>query len=126
MAKAKAPASPPAKSTAAKAPAAKVKLTKTAFFQHIADATSMKKGDVQQMYDAMLALVEKQLGPKGPGEVTLPGLAKLSAAHTKADKGGKSAINPFTKEEYKTKPRPARTKLKARGLKPFLESITKK
>lgn len=106
--------------------AAKPKLTKSAFFQQLAETTGMKKAEVQTLYDAMLDLVKKQLGPKGPGEVTLPNLAKLSTVHTKADKGGKKAINPFTKEEYLTKPRPAKTKVKARGLKDFLESIAKK
>lgn len=107
-------------------PTAKPTLTKSAFFQELADATEMKKADVQKVYEAMLELVKKQLGPKGPGMVTLPNLAKLSSQHTKADKGGKKAKNPFTGEEYITKPRPAKTKLKARGLKNFLESITKK
>jgi nucleoid DNA-binding protein len=108
-----------------KAPA-KPTLTKTAFFQELAEATEMKKADVMKVYDAIIELVRKQLGPKGPGIVTLPNLAKLTAQHTKADKGGKKAKNPFTGEEYITKPRPAKTRLKARGLKNFLESITKK
>lgn len=103
---------------------AKAKLTKSAFFQQLAEASQLKKTEVQAVYDAILVIVQKQLGPKGPGELTLPNLVKLAAVHTKADKGGKKAKNPFTGEEYTTKPRPAKTKLKARGLKSFLESIT--
>ena len=128
MAKAKA-AAPAAKSTpAAKTtPAAKPKMTKTAFFQALTDATELKKADVQKVYEAMLDLVKKQLGPKGPGEVTLPNLCKLGATHTKADKGGKKIPNPFKPGETMiTKPKPARTKLKARGLKTFLEDIAAK
>ncbi|MCZ2340689.1 MAG: HU family DNA-binding protein [Bacteroidales bacterium] len=106
--------------------AAKNKMTKAAFFQKLAEATQLKKSEVQTVYDAILAIVQKELGPKGPGELTLPNLVKLSVTHTKADKGGKKAINRFTGEEYVTKPRPAKTKLKARGLKSFLESINTK
>lgn len=105
---------------------AKVKLTKSAFFQELATATDTKKADVVKFYEALHTLVHKHLGPKGPGEITLPGICKLTAIRTKADKGGKLKPNPFKPGEMMTtKPKPARTKLKARGLKVFLESINK-
>jgi len=110
--------------TAAKA---KPALTKSAFFQTIAEETEMKKADVVKIYESMQGLVTKQLGPKGPGVVTLPNICKLTVTHTKADKGGKLKPNPFKPGEMMvTKPKPARTKVKARGLKLFLESIAKK
>jgi nucleoid DNA-binding protein len=117
------PAAKPAAAAEKPAKPKKPKLTKTQFFQEIAAATDMPKADVVRVFEAMHALVHKNLGPKGPGEITLPGLVKLSVTRTKAVKGGKTAINPFTKEEYKTKDKPAKTKLKARGAKSFLESL---
>ncbi len=109
------------------APKAKPAMTKSAFFQAIAEETGMKKAEVVQMYDCMQGIVIKQLGPKGPGVVTLPNICKLTVTHTKADKGGKLKPNPFKPGEMMvTKPKPARTKVKARGLKLFLESIAKK
>ena len=105
----------------------KPKLSKTQFFQEIAEATEMKKADVQTVFQAMHDLVHKHLGPKGGGEITLPGLFKLSVTRIKADKGGVKKPNPFKPGEFLiTKPKPARTKLKARGLKTFLEAITGK
>lgn len=102
----------------------KAKLTKSAFFQELATATDMPKKDVMKVYDAMQGLVAKHLGPKGAGEITLPGMAKLTAQRTKADKGGQKRPNPFKPGEFIiTKPKPARTKLKARGLKTFLEGL---
>ena len=104
----------------------KAKLTKSAFFQAVAEATEMKKAEVVKVYDAIHDLVHKNLSPKGAGEITLPGLCKLTAVRTKADRGGKLKPNPFKPGEMMTtKPKPARTKLKARGLKVFLESINK-
>jgi nucleoid DNA-binding protein len=105
----------------------KPKLSKSQFFQEVADASEMKKADVQKVFQAMHDLVHKHLGPKGAGEITMPGLFKLSVTRIKADKGGQKKPNPFKPGEFiVTKPKPARTKLKARGLKAFLEALTGK
>jgi nucleoid DNA-binding protein len=105
----------------------KATMTKSQFFQEIADKTEMKKSEVVKVYEAMYDVVQNQLGPKGPGVVTLPNIAKLTAVHTKASKGGERKPNPFKPGEFIiTKPKPARTKIKARGLKGFLETILRK
>ena len=102
-------------------------ITKSQFFQELADETGLKKAEVTKVYDAMLAVLQKHLGPKGGGAITLPGIAKITAVRTPADKGGQRKPNPFKPGEFiVTKPKPARTKIKARGLKTFLESIGKK
>ena len=102
-------------------------ITKSQFYQEVADATGMKKGEVVKVYEAISGVLQKHLGPKGGGVVTLPGIAKISAVHTKASKGGERRPNPFKPGEFiVTKPKPARTKIKARGLKAFLESIARK
>lgn len=107
-----------------KAAGKKAKLTKSQFFHELMTTTGMHKKDVMKVYDAIHALVGKHLGPKGGGEITLPGMAKLTALRTKADKGGQKRPNPFKPGEFIiTKPKPARTKLKARGLKAFLEGL---
>ena len=115
----------PAKGAADKpAKPKKPKLTKSQFFGEIAEKTEMSKGDVQKVFQAMHDLVHKHLGPKGAGEITMPGLFKLSVTRIKADKGGQKRPNPFKPGEFiVTKPKPARTKLKARGLKTFLEAL---
>jgi nucleoid DNA-binding protein len=98
-------------------------LSKGEFFKQIAEDSGVSKADVMKVYDSMQAVVQEQLGPKGAGAVTLPGMFKITATRTKADKGGKKQKNPFTGEEYTTKPKPAKTKVKARGLKNFLDSL---
>jgi nucleoid DNA-binding protein len=110
-----------------KAGGGKKSLTKSQFYQEIADSTGMKKSEVVKVYEAIGDVLMKHLGPKGGGVVTLPGIAKISAVHTKASKGGEKRPNPFKPGEFIiTKPKPARTKIKARGLKAFLESIARK
>ncbi len=99
-------------------------MTKSEFFKKIAEDTGLSKGDVLKVYEAMQGLVQRQLGKKGSGVVTLPGMLKLTVARTKADPGGKVVPNPFKPgETMVTKPKPARTKVKARGLKAFLETL---
>lgn len=105
----------------------KPKLTKSQFFQHLADSSGLKKAEVLKVFESMHELIHRELGPKGCGEITLPGIAKLAVTRIKADKGGVKKPNPFKPGEFiTTKPKAARTKLKARGLKGFLESITTK
>ena len=102
-------------------------MTKTAFMQELVEQSGLKKTEVTSVYEAMIGIIQKELSPKGPGEVTLPNICKLSAVHTKADKGGKKIANPFKPGETMiTKPKPARTKVKVRGLKNFLETIAPK
>ena len=134
MAKAKAAPAPKTaapKKTAAADKSSKPKMTKTAFMQELVDGANkalpdaqLTKKQVEAMYAAMIDIVKKELSSKGPGEVTLPNICKLSAVHSKADKGGKKIANPFKPgETMVTKPKPARTKIKVRGLKNFLETI---
>ncbi len=102
----------------------KASLTKSEFFKRIADETGLSKGEVVKVYDAIQGLIQSQLGPKGAGVVTLPGMFKITATRTKADKGGQKRPNPFKPGEFIiTKPKPARTKIKARGLKAFLDGL---
>ncbi len=125
----------PTKTKSAPAASSKTKMTKTQFMQELIDSANktlpetsqLKKAEITAVYEAMIGIIQKELGPKGPGEVTLPNVCKLSAIHTKADKGGKKIANPFKPGEMMvTKPKPARTKVKVRGLKNFLETIAPK
>ena len=128
-------AAAPTKTKSAPASSSKPKMTKTQFMQELVDSANkalpetdqLKKAEITAVYEAMIGIIQKELGPKGPGEVTLPNVCKLSAISTKADKGGKKIANPFKPGETMiTKPKPARTKVKVRGLKNFLETIAPK
>jgi len=111
-----------------KAPAEKAKapksMTKNELFNHIAEATEMKKADVQKMYDALSEAIIKQLGTKGPGVLSLPGLFKLKAKRVAAVKGGAKVPNRFKPGETTvTKPKPAHTKVRATPLKSLKELV---
>ena len=86
-------------------------MTKSALYSHLAESTGLKKSDVAGVFDAFLEVVKKELGSKGPGVVTLPGIAKLKIRKVKAVKGGQKKINPLTKTEYVTKDKPAYNKV---------------
>jgi nucleoid DNA-binding protein len=96
---------------------AKVKsLTKSAVQQEIAKVTNLSRTQVAQVFDALTGLIKKELGKKGPGLFTVPGLLKLRLVKKPATKQRKG-INPFTKQETTIKAKPARNIVRARPLK---------
>lgn len=99
-------------------------ITKSEFFQQVADAAELKKAEVVKVFEAITTVIEKQLGKKGPGVLTLPGLFKLKAKRVDAVKGGKLVPNRFKPGEMTTtKDKPAHTKVTARPLKGLKESL---
>jgi nucleoid DNA-binding protein len=91
-------------------------LTKSAVFQEIAKTTNLSRSQVSQVFDALVATIKKELGKKGPGMFTVPGLLKLRLIRKPATKARKG-INPFTKQETMIKAKPARNVVRARPLK---------
>ena len=53
-------------------------------------------------------------GLKKNDRVAITGMGSFAKTVKPAQKGGKKAVNPFTGEEYVTKPKPASTKVKFR------------
>ena len=111
MAKNKVESKPESKADAKTRP-----LTKSAVVQHLADATKLSKKQVTEVFDALTALIKQQLGKKGPGMFTIPGLLKLKRVHKKATPE-RRGIHPFTKQETTFKGKPARNTVRARALK---------
>ena len=52
-------------------------LTKTELLANIATATELPKQQVAAVLDALAAEIQKSLGSKGAGVITLPGLVKI-------------------------------------------------
>ncbi|MGL6076910.1 MAG: HU family DNA-binding protein [Fimbriiglobus sp.] len=103
---------------------AKKSITKGQFLADIAEIAEMTKADVAKVMEAMEEVIVKQLGPKGPGTLALPGLFKLKAKRIPAQKGGKVVPNRFKPGETTvTKDKPASTKVTARPLKKLKESL---
>jgi nucleoid DNA-binding protein len=91
-------------------------MTKSAVQQEVAKVTNLTRSQVAQVFDALTGLIKKELGKKGPGLFTVPGLLKLRLVKKPATKARKG-INPFTKQETMIKAKPARNIVRARPLK---------
>jgi hypothetical protein len=67
-------------------------------------------------------LIKKELGPQGPGEVTIPNLIKLKAKATPATQD-REGINPFTKQPTVIKGKPASLKIRATPVKALKDML---
>ena len=103
------------------APKAKA-ITKSALFQEIATSTKLTRKQVSEVFDALAKLVTRELGKKGPGSFTLPGMAKLKLVRKPATKA-RQGINPFTKQPQMFKAKPARNVVRIRPLKALNEKV---
>jgi len=82
----------------------------------------LTKKQVNAALDAINAIVPRELGKNGPGEVILPGLLKLSVLNKPATRQHKG-INPFTKEPMTYKAKAARRVVKIRPLKALKDAV---
>jgi nucleoid DNA-binding protein len=113
MAKKAAPSSSPTRAKVA---------TKGEIYGHIAEKAGVSKKDVAKVFEGLGDLIGKELGKKGPGIFTVPGLLKLKVVRKPATKA-KQGINPFTKEPMQIKAKPARNVIKALPLKALKEMV---
>ena len=101
---------------------AKAPRTKSEILALMADTTGLTKRDVRALFDSLHDLVGKDLGSKGCGLFTIPGLMKIRRIHKPATKARKG-LNPFTKEEQMFKAKPARNIVKVRPLKALKDMV---
>lgn len=82
-------------------------MSKTEVLNALAEKTELTKKDIGLVFDELAALIGKELGRRGPGVFTVPGLLKIRVQRKPATKA-KKGINPFTGEEqmFKAKPGP--------------------
>ena len=100
------------------APAAKKPLTKTELLANIAAATELSKTQVAAVLEALGAEIQKSLGNKGAGAITIPGLVKIEKKKVPARPAQKSVPNPFKPGELMDRPaKPACNKVKVRAFK---------
>jgi nucleoid DNA-binding protein len=96
--------------------------TKADVINAIAEKTNLGRKEVGSVLTTLADLVAKELGKKGPGVFTLPGLLKLKVVRKPATKA-KQGINPFTKEPMLIKAKPARNVVRAVALKSLKEQV---
>ena len=90
--------------------------TKSEVFSELAETTELTKRQVSEVFEAMADLIRKDLGRRGPGVFTVPGLMKIKVVRKPATKA-RRGINPFTGEETVFKAKPARNVVKVQPLK---------
>jgi nucleoid DNA-binding protein len=111
-----------AKKTASKASAAKKPMTKSQILAQIADDTGLAKKEVAAVFDSLSGVVSKQLKPRGPEAITIPGLCKIVVKKTKAVKAGER-VNPFTGEKKWYPAKPAKRVPRVRPLKALKDMV---
>lgn len=83
----------------------------------VAKETGLSMKDSKAAVKATFGAVGKLL--KKNDRVTITGTGAFSKKVKPASKGGQKAVNPFTKEPYVTKAKPAKTTIKFRAGKGF-------
>jgi len=101
---------------------AKNRMSKAQFVTAVAEKSGLTKKQANAALDAINAVVALELGKKGPGEVILPGLLKLSVVNKPATREHEG-VNPFTKEPMTYKAKTARKVVKIRALKALTDAV---
>ena len=117
----------PAKAAKVIVPLAKVQpstnpRTKSDIYGVLADTTGLSKKEVSSVFTSLSDLISKDVGKKGCGLFTVPGLMKIRRIHKPATKARKG-VNPFTGEEQMFKAKPARNIVKIRPLKALKDMV---
>ena len=97
-------------------------ITKSEFVTALAKKSGLNKTQAVAVLEAINAIVAQQLGKKGPGEVIIPGLLKLSTVIKPATKKHEG-INPFTKMPMTYQAKPASRVIKVHALKALKDAI---
>ena len=96
--------------------------TKSEILHSLSTGTGLTRKQVASLFDEMTGLIKRDLGKKGPGVFTIPGLLKLKRVVKPATKS-RMGKNPFTGEAMMIKAKPARTAVKAMALKSLKEMV---
>jgi len=90
--------------------------TKSEILATLSEQTGLSKKEVSGLFDGLNTIIKRELGKKGPGVITIPGLVKLKVVHKPATPE-RVGVNPFTKQEQVFKAKPARRVVKAQAVK---------
>jgi nucleoid DNA-binding protein len=98
------------------------RMTKSEFVTTLAEKSGLNKKQATSALGTINTMVAQQLGKRGPGEVLIPGLLRLSVVNKPATRQHEG-INPFTKEPMTYKAKAARKVIKARPLKALKDAV---
>jgi nucleoid DNA-binding protein len=99
--------------------------SKSQTFADLAEKTDLSRKQVAAVFDALADIIRRELGKKGPGVFTVPGLLKLKTVNKPATPAT-TRPNPFKPGEMmEVKAKPATRKVRAVPLKSLKEMIAK-
>lgn len=107
----------------AKAAKAKKPPTKTEILTNIANATDLTKKQVAAVFDQLAVEIKRNLGSRGAGVFSIPGLVKIEKKKVPARPAQKNWRNPFTGEIQERPAKPASTKVRVRALKNLKQMV---
>ena len=81
-----------------------------------------QRKQVAGLFDGLAGMIKKDLGKRGPGTFTVPGLMKIKVVRKPATKARKG-VNPFTGIEMMFKAKPARNVVKVQALKGLKDMV---
>ena len=90
--------------------------TKSDIYKNVAEKTGLTRKQVASVFDNVGVLIKRDLGNRGPGIFTLPGLVKIKVVKKPATKA-RMGTNPFTGEQMMFKAKPARKVVKTQPVK---------
>lgn len=106
------------------AKAAKKPPTKSEILAAIAEAAALSKKEVAAVVEALAAEIKKNIGARGAGVFTIPGLLKIERKKVPARAAQKGVPNPFKPGELMDRPaKPAYCKVKVRALKNLKDMV---
>jgi nucleoid DNA-binding protein len=97
-------------------------MSKGQFVNAVAEKSGLSKKETNAALEAITAVVTRELGKRGPGEVVFPGLLKLTVVNKPATREH-AGVNPFTKEPMVYKAKAARKVVKIRALKALTDAV---
>ena len=97
-------------------------MTKTEVMNALAEKTELTKKQVGAVLEALGEVISSQLGKKGPGQFTIPGLVKMKVREKKAIPAGMRK-DPFTGEMRHMPAKPASRTVRVSALKKLTDSI---
>lgn len=96
--------------------------TKSQVFGELAEKYELSRKQVAGVFEGLGSMIKQDLGKRGPGYFTVPGLMKIKVVRKPATKARKG-VNPFTGAEMMFKAKPARNVVKVLALKGLKDMV---
>jgi nucleoid DNA-binding protein len=96
--------------------------TKSAMFLELSTRTELTRKQIATVFDELANYIHQEIGKKGPGIFTLPGLLKVKRVEKPATKA-RPGRNPQTGEMITIPAKPKRTVVKALALKALKDMV---